>query len=508
MGRSPEPTVNNFAAARSEKSFSPNLRPAKVRAGRIAPRRTRSDVAKPARLQLRTPVGAAARPPTSERTAPCEGPDTSTTRGQPTMHKQEGRISMRTYGELKYYGGLDWGKRQHQVNILDGSGRVVARFGFEHSGSGWAQFRERIQAYPELGMAIETSAGPAVEQLLRSGVTIYPVHPKAAKSYRQRQAPSGVKDDALDAWSLADALRLDGAKWRALREQDPILEELRLLCADEAALIEQRTALVNQLQQALQEYYPAALEAFDDWTQAYTWAFVKAFPTPQKLGQATGHRRKVFLHTHQLWRSDTAPQRLAIFARAEGFCGGESVTRAKSRLALALCESLQTLERQLEEYRAAIERLFGEHPDHDLFDSLPGIGPKLGPRLLSGVGSERAEYPQAQGLQCMAGSAPVSYQSGQMRVVKIRWHCDRFLRHTVHLWADTSRKTCAWAQTYYLAKRAQGKSHSCALRCLGQRWLKILWKMWQTHTPYDPEFHARNQQRHGSWVLQFQPAKA
>ena len=415
---------------------------------------------------------------------------------------------MKTYGELKYYGGLDWGKRKHAVNILNREGVVMERFGFEHSGEGWAQFRERLKGYPELGMAIETSAGPAVDQLLRSGVTIYPVHPKAAKSYRQRQAPSGVKDDELDAWSLADALRMDGAKWRVLREQDAIVEELRLLCADEAALIEQRTALVNQLQQALQEYYPAALEAFGDWTQAYTWAFVKAFPTPQKLAQATVHRRKVFLHTHKLWRSDTAEERLAIFARAEAFCGGASVTRAKSRLAVSLCHSLETLQAQLDEYRAAIERLFGEHPDHDIFGSLPGVGPKLGPRLLSGVGSERDEYSQAQGLQCVAGSAPVSFKSGQMRVVKIRWHCDRFLRHTVHLWADTSRKTCTWAQTYYLAKRARGKSHACALRCLAQRWLKILWKMWQTRTPYDPEYHARNQQRHGSWVLKFEPDKA
>jgi hypothetical protein len=82
------------------------------------------------------------------------------------------------------------------------------------------------------------------------------------------------------------------------------------------------------------------------------------------------------------------------------------------------------------------------------------------------------------------------------------------LRHTVHLWAGCSLKTCAWAAAYYTAKRAAGKSHACALRCLAQRWLKILWKMWQTHTPYDPEYHARNQQKHGSWVLQLNPNRA
>ena len=56
--------------------------------------------------------------------------------------------------------------------------------------------------------------------------------------------------------------------------------------------------------------------------------------------------------------------------------------------------------------------------------------------------------------------------------------------------------------------RKRGKSHACALRCLGQRWLKIVWKMWQTHTCYDGELHARNQQKHGSWVLTLVAADA
>ena len=170
-----------------------------------------------------------------------------------------------------------------------------------------------------------------------------------------------------------------------LSPQDAIVEELRMLCGDEAALIEQRTALVNQLQAALHEYYPAALEAFEDWTAPYAWAFVETFATPQRLVQSTVHRRRVFLHTHKLWRPGTAERRLEIFARADQFCGGEAVTRAKSRLALALCHSLDALQAQLDDYRAAIEKLFAEHPDHDVFGSLPGVGVTLGPRLLSGL---------------------------------------------------------------------------------------------------------------------------
>ena len=109
-------------------------------------------------------------------------------------------------------------------------------------------------------------------------------------------------------------------------------------------------------------------------------------------------------------------------------------------------------------------------------------------------------------LQCLAGTAPVSYQSGQIHKVYLRRHCNKLLRHAVHLWANLSRQSCPWAAVYYEQLRTRGKNHACALRSLGQRWLKILWKMWQTGTRYDAELHARNQLKHGSWVLKIQHA--
>lgn len=415
---------------------------------------------------------------------------------------------MKTFIELTHFAGLDWAKDHHDVVIVDRNGTVIEDFRFDHTAPGWQQWRERIQSYRALGVAIETSCGPAVEQLLESGLTVFPMHPLSAQRYRDRKAPSGTKTDRLDAWSFADALRTDGHGWRSLQPLDPLIQELRLLCRDEVELIGQRTALINQLQAALQEYYPAALKAFDDWTAAHAWAFVEAFPTPQALVQAGQRKWEKFLHGHRLYRPQTVEARLAVFAKATELGANAAITRAKSRLALSLVKTLQVLEKQLLEYRQAIARLFTEHPDHDLFGSLPGAGEKLAPRLLSEVGDNRQEYHSAQSLQCVAGTAPISFESGQVSRVKIRWHCNKHLRAAVHLWADLSRRSCTWAQTYYQAHRQKGQSHACALRCLGNRWLKILWKMWQTRALYAPDLHAKNQQKHGSWLLKFQPAQS
>jgi transposase len=154
------------------------------------------------------------------------------------------------------------------------------------------------------------------------------------------------------------------------------------------------------------------------------------------------------------------------------------------------------LESQLDEYRGGC------------FGSLPGAGPKLAPRLLSEFGADRRVFETAEAIQCYAGTAPITRQSGRSRVVAVRHACNKTLRATVHLWANLSRQGCAWAEAYYQKKKADGMSHAAALRCLGQRWLKILWKMWQTGSHYDEALHMRNQTRHGSWVIQLLPRSA
>jgi transposase len=415
---------------------------------------------------------------------------------------------MKPWQELTHYAGFDWAKDHHAVVIVNSEGRIVADFEFEHSLEGWKSFVEQTSAWPALGVAIETSQGAAVDQLLQRGYSVYPVHPVAAERYRERKAPTGSKTDHLDGWGLADALRMDGRGWKPLQPMDPMTQQLRLLCRDEVILIEQRTALVNQLQQALAEYYPSALEAFDDWTEPFTWEFILAFPTPQVLAQAGKRRWEKFLHTHRLWRPQTAPRRLQLFAQADQFKGSEPVVRAKSQLAVSLAKLLCTLGQQLKLYRKQIQALFRDHPDHDLFGSLPGAKKVLAPRLLAAVGGDPERYGSQEVLQCIAGTAPVSYQSGKLNKVRVRWACDKFMRYTVHLWANCFRKASAWGQTYYKQKRRQGMTHACALRCLGQRLLKILFRMIATRTPYDPERHARNQQKHGSWVLKLIEAPA
>lgn len=409
---------------------------------------------------------------------------------------------MKAWTELTHFAGFDWADDHHDLFIVDAQGQMVDQWTFDHSLEGWQKCREKIQGYEgKLGIALETNRGLAVDQLLQCPCTIFPVQPVAASRLRDRKAPSGVKDDQLDAWALADGLRLDGQHWKPLAPEDPLVMELRLLTRDEVLLIEQRTLLVNQLQATLKEYYPVAVEAFEDWTSESAWDFVLAFPTAQMLSNAGQRKWEKFLHTHKLWRPNTSQKRLELFGKALEWNPSPGVVAAKSYLAVSLARLLKTLQEELQRYRQRIQQLFEQHPDHDLFGSLPGAAAKLAPRLLAEIGQDRERFKSAENLQCLAGTAPVSFQSGQIHRVSIRRQCNRFLRHAVHLFANCSRLKCAWAQTYYESLRARGKSHACALRCLGQRWLEIIWKMWQTRTNYDAEKHLANMKKHGSKVF-------
>ena len=402
--------------------------------------------------------------------------------------------------------GFDWASDHHDLVGVDRQGRILLDCAIDDDAEGWNQLRRRLlEQIPagaaQVAVAVETCNGPAVERLLEMGCAVYPLNPNAARQYRGRKNPSGAKCVRLDAWSFADALRTDGHGWKRLLPDDPQTQELRLLCRDEVRLIEQRTALVLQLKAALHEYYPAALEAFDDWVSPTAWAFVQRYPTPERLVQAGKPRWEKFLHTHRLARPEPYARRLETFAHARQFSGGDAVTRAKSRLALALVTQLQVVDKQIKAYRSVIEEQFDQHPDRDIFGSLPGAGSKIAPRLLSELGTIRQRFSNAQALQAYAGTAPITRQSGKSRHVLFRRACNKHLRVAVHFLADLSRAQCVWAAVYYDRKKELGMSHQAALRCLGQRWLKILWKMWQTHTPYDEALHTRNQTQHGSWIV-------
>ena len=137
----------------------------------------------------------------------------------------------------------------------------------------------------------------------------------------------------------------------------------------------------------------------------------------------------------------------------------------------------------------ALADLFENHPDHLIFASLPGTGDLLGPGLLSKFGDDRARFPTAASVQALAGTCPVTDRSGKRTVIRFRKGCDREFRWIVQQWALNSLKDSVWANAYWQQVRPNCRTNNHAYRCLGNRWLAIAWKLWQTNQLYDEAYH-------------------
>src|SRR5206468_9105877 len=174
----------------------------------------------------------------------------------------------------------------------------------------------------------------------------------------------------------------------------------------------------------------------------------------------------------------------------------EVITRTKSRLMLALVDQLEPLLKQIAEYDKEIERLFLSHADSELFSTLPGAGARLAPRLLAELGDDRSRYADASSLQALAGTSPVLFQSGTYQKAHRRLGCIKPLRNALHQFAWQTTQGEPWALAYYQRKRAEGKSHTVAVRALANVWVRIIFAMWLHHRCYEVATFEQAQQQH------------
>jgi len=401
-----------------------------------------------------------------------------------------------------WYAGIDWADDHHDVVVIDAAGKRVTSLRVPHTAEGLAKLVAfllglgDVRDYPEhLACIIETNHGLLISGLLEAGVAVYPVNPKTVDRHRN---PAGAKTDAIDAYLLARTGRSDLADLRRLQPDSPLIAEVKLLTRDQDSLIQSQTRLVNQLTACLKAYYPGAVTLFGKLHQPTTLVFLQAFPTLQagqaaaveQIGevlQAAGHSHATS-KAHEVWQQLHQPQ----------FVASAEVTRAKSRLMLALVGQLAVLLPQIAAYDEEIGRLFLLHADSKVFASLPRAKKRLAPRLLAEWGDDRGRYAAVASIQALAGTSPVPYASGTFSLVHRRHACSKPLRNALQQFAWQSTQKEPWALAYYHRKRDEGKSHSMAVRALANQWVRIIFALWRKHAAYDATIFLAAQQAHGA----------
>lgn len=399
--------------------------------------------------------------------------------------------------------GLDWGTAHHDVALqVTGTATVEpCRLAHEPAAlAAWLATLAQRFGGAAVGIAIETSRGPVVHALLEAPfVVLYPVNPRSLARFREAFTPSGAKDDGPDARLLLALLVKHRELLHPWHPDDAATRTLARLVQFRRATVDLRTQLTLQLQAALKEYFPQALRwAGDDLATPLAGAFLSRWPTLPALQRARPATIRQFYTRHHCRRMDLIAERLAEIATATPLTRDPAILESSALYVQGLARQLLALTPSLTQLDDAIAQRMAAHPDADLFTAVPGAGDALAPRLLVAFGTDRTRFPTAADLQKRAGIAPVTVRSGKQCRVHWRWATSTFLRQTFQEFAQHSIARCAWARAFYHHQRQRGKKHHAAVRSLAFKWIRILWRCWQDHTPYDDARYERALRTHGS----------
>jgi transposase len=394
--------------------------------------------------------------------------------------------------------GLDWADQKHVATLQEANSDQRQRFTLDQTPEAlqsWIQqLRNRFAGRP-VAIAVEQKRGALIYALMHVDfLHLYPVNPQTLSQFRKAFYPSGAKDDPVDADLLLEILMAHRQHLRVWIPDDVRTRSIQLLAEDRRHLVDERTALTNQLTAALKMYFPQALDWFSDLHTARACAFLQRWPSLQQLKRATPSSVRKFYRAQGYRGEDKLEQLIASIPKAQPLTQDGAVLLAGSMKVQALVTQIPLLTESIERYNQQIASLFEQHDDSTLFGSFPGAGPSLAPRLLAAFGSNRGRFEFAAEMQQLAGIAPVTEKSGTGIWIHWRLACSKFLRQTFHEFAGQSITQSDWARACYDQLRKRGKSHHAALRALAFKWIRIIFRCWKTRTPYDEARYCKSLQ--------------
>jgi transposase len=395
---------------------------------------------------------------------------------------------------MRLFVGDDWAEDHHDLEVMDQAGKVLARKRLPEGAAGMAQLHGLVGQYlgeddddAQVLVGIETDRGPWVAALTAAGYLVFPVNPLQAARFRDRHGVSGAKSDAGDAHTLADMVRTDSHQLRPAAGDSPEAEGIKVLARAHKTMIWERTRQVQRLRHQLREYFPAALEAFDDLAAPDTLDLLGKAPEPARAAKLT--RAHVSAVLKRAGRRDITGRATAILAalRSEQLSQPEVLTVAYAATVRSLTAVITVLNEQVKVLQGQVEEHFGRHPAAEIILSQPGLGPVLGARVLAEFGDDPGRYADGKARRNYAATSPVTRASGKKKLVMARFVHNDWLVDALNAQAFSALSASPGARAFYDQQRANGHGHNDALRRLANRLVGILHGCLKTRTHYDED---------------------
>jgi len=390
----------------------------------------------------------------------------------------------------KVFVGHDWAETHHDVYVVDGDGNRLGGGRLPEGIEGVRRFHDLVGAHcddpADVVIATETDRGLFVGALVAAGYTVLAINPLSTSRYRDRLSTSGAKSDPGDAKVLADLARTDAHQHRAIAGDSELAEAIKVLARAHQSLIWTRRRQLNQLRSTLREFYPAALDAFEELDHNDALAVLKLAPTPEQGRELSTTDIAAALRSGgRQRRVDERAEKIQAALHTEQLATLPMVSAAMGSTVTALVAVAKELTGQIDRLEEELADRFEQHPDAKIIRSLPGLGMTLGARVLAEFGDDPNRYADAKSRKNYAGTSPITRASGKSHVVLARYARNQRLADACYLWAFSALTASPGARAFYDAHREAGDTHHQALRALGNRLVGILHGCLRHHTPYD-----------------------
>lgn len=386
--------------------------------------------------------------------------------------------------------GLDWAEDHHDVFVEDDTGKRLGGGRLPEGVEGVARFHELVAGHVEdpadVVVATETDRGLFIGALVAAGYTVLAVNPMSTSRYRERHSTSGAKSDPGDAKVLADLARTDAHNHRRVAGDSELAEAVKVLARAHQTMIWSRQRQSNQLRSTLREFYPAALDAFDDLSGRDALAVLAVAPTPtQGRGLSRSKIAAALRRGGRQRRIDERTVEIQTALRSEQLQAPSLVADAMGATVTALVAVIGEMQTQIDRLETELADRFEQHPDAKIIRSLPGLGMTLGARVLAEFGDDPNRYADAKSRKNYSGMSPITRASGKHHVVLARYARNKRLADACYQWAFATLTASPGARSYYDQRRAAGDTHHRALRALGNRLVGLLHGCLRHGTRYD-----------------------
>ena len=393
--------------------------------------------------------------------------------------------------------GLDWADQKHDVFVRFANGDSYRRKidSRPEAIQEWLLELRSTCAEAKIAIALEQRRGALFYHLCThlSWIDLYPINPHSLASFRQTFFSSRAKDDPVDSQLLEELLRTHPERLRSYQPEPTAERKLDQYCRHRRSLRDLATKTELKLISTLKQYFPLAVNLFAEVGMKSEIAlnFLSRWPTLEELHRAKAQTVRSFFYAHNSRSQSLIEKRLQLIAQAHPVTDDLALIEPLVLTSKCLVTQLRQFNQAISQFDQKIRELFKSHPDHFLFESLPGAGEQLAPRLFAVFGSNRSRWADATDIQKYSGIAPVVERSGKSLWVHRRLARPIFVCQTFHEFAQQSTHRCSWADQFYRRQRQRGKSHHSAIRALAFKWIRIIYACWKANKPYDESFYVQ-----------------